>query len=184
MSEDPDARDEAPVSPAPEGGEPDAQDDGADADGDVLDDQADAAEDFIHGLLDVLDMDGEAVADFEGDSIVVDVRGPSMAVLIGRHGSTLDALQELVRAAVQHATEAPARLIVDIEGYRARQQELLERRVRGIAARVRKTGQAVRLDPMTSFERRLVHQALSDFDGVITASEGEDPDRCVVIRPA
>ena len=156
----------------------------ADPEGDLLDDQADAAEDFIHGLLDVLDLDGEAQADIEGDTILVEVEGPSMALLIGRHGATLDALQELVRAAVQHATQAQVRLVVDIEGYRERQEELLERRVRGIAARVRKTGQAIELDPMTSYERRLVHQALADFDGVMTGSEGEGPDRRVVIKPA
>lgn len=150
----------------------------------LLDDQADAAEDFLHDLLDALDMDGEATADVDEDLINVDVRGPDMAVLIGRHGATLEALQELVRAVVQHRTESHTRLVVDIEGYRARQQERLERRVRQIAERVRRDRRAEELEPMTSFERRLVHTALVDFDGVMTRSEGEDPDRRVVIFPA
>jgi spoIIIJ-associated protein len=150
----------------------------------LLDDQADAAEDFIHGLLDILDLDGDAQADIEGESILVDVDGPDMAVLIGRHGATLEALQDLVRAAVQQATSSHVRLTIDIDGYRDRQRELLERRVRGVAARVRREQQAQALEPMTSFERKVVHDCLADFEGVTTASEGEDPERFVVISPA
>lgn len=152
--------------------------------GDLLDDQADAAEDFLNGLLDVLDMDGEAEADIEDDMVLVDLTGPDMALLIGRHGTTLEALQELVRAAVQHQTASRVRLTLDIDGYRARQQQILERRVRGLAAQVRKDRTAIALEPMTSYERRLVHTALAEFEGVSTTSEGEEPDRKVVIRPA
>jgi spoIIIJ-associated protein len=151
--------------------------------GDLLDDQADAAEDFIHGLLDVLDMDGEAEADITDDTIEVRVSGPDMALLIGRHGATLEALQELTRAAVQHQTASGARLVLDIEGYRERQREMLERRAHSAAARARKTNQAVALDPMSSFERKVIHTALADFEGVRTASEGEEPERKVVIYP-
>jgi spoIIIJ-associated protein len=150
---------------------------------DLLDDQADAAEDFIHGLLDVLDMDGEAEADIAEDTIEVRVSGPDMALLIGRHGATLEALQELTRAAVQHQTTSGCRLILDIEGYRDRQREMLERRARSAASRARKTHRPVALDPMSSFERKVIHTALADFDGVHTASEGEEPERKVVIYP-
>ena len=150
---------------------------------DLLDDQADAAEDFINGLLDVLDMDGEAEADIIDDSIEVRVSGPEMGLLIGRHGSTLESLQELTRAAVQHQTASRARLVLDIEGYRDRQREMLERRARSAGASVRKTRRPMPLDPMTSFERKVVHTALADFDGVRTASEGEEPERHVVIYP-
>jgi spoIIIJ-associated protein len=153
-------------------------------DDELLDEQADTAEDFIHDLLDALDMDGEAAADVDEDLIYVDVRGPDMGVLIGRHGATLEALQELVRAAVQHQTEAHTRLIVDVEGYRERQRERLERDARGVAARVRRESKAEALEPMNAFERRLVHTALKDFDGVRTHSEGQDPDRHIVISPA
>ena len=153
------------------------------ASGDLLDDQADAAEDFIHGLLDVLDMDGEAEADIVDDTIEVRVSGPEMALLIGRHGATLEALQELTRAAVQHQTTSGVRLILDIEGYRDRQREMLGRRARSAAARARKTQRPVTLDPMSSFERKVIHTALADFEGVHTASEGEEPDRKVVIYP-
>lgn len=150
---------------------------------DLLDDQADAAEDFIHGLLDVLDMDGAAEADIADDTIEVRVAGPDMGLLIGRHGSTLEAIQELTRAAVQHQTASRAHLVLDIEGYRDRQRSIVERHARSVAANVRKTRRPEELEPMTSFERKVVHLALADFEGVRTASEGEEPDRKVVIYP-
>jgi spoIIIJ-associated protein len=84
---------------------------------------------------------------------------------------------------VQHQTASRARLVLDIEGYRDRQREMLERRAHSAAARARKTRRPVSLDPMSSFERKVVHTALSDFEGVRTASEGEEPDRRVVIYP-
>jgi spoIIIJ-associated protein len=163
-----------PEEPTPPDEEPDE---------DLQDDQADAAEDFIHGLLDVLDMDGEAEADIVDDTIELRIAGPDMGLLIGRHGSTLEALQELTRAAVQHQTASRARLVLDIEGYRDRQRSIVERHARAAAADVRKTRRPTELEPMTSFERKVVHTALADFDGVRTASQGEEPDRKVVIYP-
>ena len=151
----------------------------------LIDDQADAAEDFLNDVLEALDIEGEAVADVDEDgSIFVDISGEDMAVLIGRHGATLDALQALARGAVAHATQSHARLVVDIEGYRDRQIERLERDARAAAKRVAADGIEEELEPMTSFERKMVHDALKDFDGVITESEGEGPDRRIVIKPA
>ena len=158
--------------------------DAASPEDELLDDQADAAEDFINGLLDVLDMDGEAEAEFEDDLILLDVSGPDMGLLIGRHGATLEALQELTRAAVQHQTAARVRLNLDIDGYRERERDILERKARSAAARVRKSGKLVQMDPMSSYERKVVHDALTNFDGVTTFSEGTEPDRYVVIKPA
>ncbi|HVL32365.1 MAG TPA: RNA-binding cell elongation regulator Jag/EloR [Actinomycetota bacterium] len=154
------------------------------AEGDVLDDQADSAEDFLNGLLDVLDLEGEAEADIDEDTIYVEIHGSDLALLIGRHGATLEALQELTRAAVQHQTQERARMILDIGGYRTRQREMLERRARTAATKVRSTRQAVPLEPMNAYERRIVHTALVDFTGVVTVSEGEDASRHVVIKPA
>lgn len=151
---------------------------------DLLDDQADAAEDFLEGLLDVLDMDGEAEADFEGSTIMVRLTGPEMGILIGRLGTTLEALQELTRAAVQHATAARAILNLDIEGYRQRQRERIEQQAVRVAAKVRASRQPVEMEPMSAYERKVVHDVLSAVDGVVTGSEGEEPERRVVIRPA
>jgi len=150
----------------------------------LLDDQADAAEDFIAQVLTALDLEGEAVADIEGEWIYVEVTGPEMGVLIGREGATLEALQELTRAAVQQKTSAFSRLMVDIEGYRDRQQSRLEREARSAAARVIKEGEAYSMDPMSSYERKLVHDTIAEIEGVTTSSEGEGPDRHVVVFPA
>jgi spoIIIJ-associated protein len=171
---------QAPASEAP----PAAPSTDQDAIADLEDIQADTAEDFLNGLLDVLDMDGEAEADIEDGAIMVDMNGPDMAVLIGRHGLTLEALQELTRATVQHKTSSHVRLTLDIDGYRERQMEILERKARSLAAKVRSEGRSIALDPMNAYERRIVHAALTEFEGVMTASEGEDPERHVVIKPA
>ena len=165
-----------------EGSEP-TNDEGVSAQDELLDDQADAAEDFLNDLLVALGIDGEAAADIDGDWIYVDVSGDDMAVLIGRHGATLDALQDLTRTAVQNKTRAAVHLTLDIEGYRERQDARLEDQARRAAERAKRDRRSVELDPMTSYERRIVHEALRDVDGVMTRSEGEDPDRRIVIVP-
>lgn len=171
----------APTDAAAPEGAPEEDEASEDA---LFNDQADSAEDFLNGLLDVLDMDGEAVAEIEGDAIVVDITGPDLGILIGRHGATLEALQEMTRAAVQHQTSARARLVLDVGGYRQRQREMLERRARAIAAKVCQGGRPVELEPMSAYERKAVHNALVSFPGVKTHSEGEDPDRRIVISPS
>ena len=174
----------APDAPDDHAAESAAPQDGV-SDEDLLDDQADAAEDFVNGLLDVIGFDGDAEADFgDDDLIIVNVSGPDMAVLIGRHGATLEALQDLTRAAVQHATQERAFLMVDIEGYRERQRERIESQAIRAAERVTSSGRPTRLEPMTSYERKIVHDTLAEFAGVQTVSEGEEPERCIVIRPA
>lgn len=177
--DDADAGGEVSAQPGQSEDAPDAEG----AEGDLLDDQADAAEDFLNGLLDVLDMDGEAQAEIEDDLILVDLDGPDLGVLIGRHGATLDALQELTRAAVQHQTTSRARLVLDIGGYRERHREILERRARQVAAKVRKDRKPHPLEPMSAMDRKIVHNALAGFEGVMTSSEGEDAERHIVIKP-
>jgi spoIIIJ-associated protein len=105
-----------------------------------------------------------------------------MGLLIGRHGQTLDALQEVVRCAVQRRTESRCRVMVDVEDYRKRRRSQLIQRVRSVAARVRRTGKPERMDAMNPYERKIVHDAAAEVGGVETASEGEEPDRRVVIR--
>lgn len=165
--------------------EPEIVAEGPAIDSDVLlDDQADLAEDFVNGLLDILEMDGDAEAEIEDDTVYLDLKGPDMGLLIGRHGATLEAIQELVRAAVQHQTSARVRLILDIDGYRDRQRALLERKAKAVAVQVKRERAAMSMEPMTSYERKIVHDCLADFDGVSTASEGLDPERYVVVLPA
>jgi spoIIIJ-associated protein len=106
-----------------------------------------------------------------------------MSLLIGRHGQTLDAIQELSRMVVGRRLDRRIRVIVDVEDYRKRREERLEEHARELAQRVRDEGREEELEPMNSYERKLVHDAVADVEGVETESRGMDPERYVVIRP-
>ena len=142
------------------------------------------AEEFLRGLLSRMGLEAEYVATAGRDAAKVDLMGSELALLIGRHGSTLEALQEVTRAAVQRRVTSRALVNLDVEGYRARRRGVLERRARTTAAKVRRSGKSQALEPMTAFERKIVHDALARFGGVSTASEGDEPNRHVVINPA
>jgi spoIIIJ-associated protein len=156
------------------------------AEGPEVEEQADLAEDFLEGLLDKMGLDAEIDSGYVDGVMYVDVFGAeeaeSMGLLIGRHGQTLDALQEVVRSAVQRATGERCRVMVDVEDYRKRRRAQLAQRARSVAAKVRRSGRSERMDPMTSYERKIVHDAVAEVDGVESSSEGEDPERRVVIR--
>jgi len=152
-----------------------------------LDEQADAAAEFVEQLLDLLGVPGDAEPNMTEGTMYVDVWGEEsdgMGLLIGRHGQTLDALQEIVRGAVQRRLESRCRVIVDVEDYRKRRRSQLISRARGVAKRVSRTGRPERLDPMNAYERKIVHDALAEMRDIETSSEGEDPERRVVIRRA
>jgi spoIIIJ-associated protein len=146
--------------------------------------QAEAAEDFLDGLLDAMDLDADVSATTTPLAAQVELTGPELALLIGRRGSTLEALQEVTRAAVQRQLGQRAWINLDIEGYRARRRVLVERRARSSAAKVKKSGRPLALEPMSAYERKIVHDSLADFRGVGTSSEGEGLDRHVVISPS
>jgi spoIIIJ-associated protein len=151
-----------------------------------LEEQADIAEEFVTGLLDRMGMEAEVDRGEVEGVMYVDIlagqEAEGMGLLIGRHGQTLDALQEVVRSAVQRRTQSRCRVMVDVEDYRKRRRSQLAEKARGVAQRVRRTGRQERLEPMSAYERKIVHDAAGEVGGVETASEGEDPDRRVVIR--
>jgi spoIIIJ-associated protein len=154
---------------------------------DELEEQADAAADFLEELLARMDIDAIAEPNpHEGHMYVDIVDGPAedMSLLIGRHGQTLEAIQELTRMVVGRRLDQRIRVIVDVEDYRKRREAQLEERARELAERVRETGREEELDPMNSYERKLVHDAVADVDGVETESRGVDPERYVVIVPS
>lgn len=156
-----------------------------DGTGAEAEEQAELAEDFIEGLLERMGIDAELDHGVVDGVMYVDVFPASddgVGLLIGRHGQALDSLQELVRSAVQRQTETRCRVMVDIEDYRKRRRAQLADRARALAAKVKRTGRPERLDPMNAYERKIVHDAASEVGGVETASEGEDPERRVVIR--
>jgi spoIIIJ-associated protein len=151
-----------------------------------VEDQADAVADFIEELLDRMGIDAIAEPTSHAGHVYVDiVDGPEddMALLIGRHGQTLDAIQELARTAVGRRLDQRIRVLIDVEDYRKRQDDQLMERARAVAERVADSGEEESLDPMNAYERKLVHDAVAQVEGVESVSEGTDPDRFVVVRP-
>jgi spoIIIJ-associated protein len=122
----------------------------------------------------------------EDEALEASVAGSELGLLVGQKGATLQAIQELVRSMVQRrfVGQSHARVRVDVAGYRARRKEALARFAVGVAENVKESGVAKALDPMSSADRKVVHDAVNEIDGVVTASEGEDAGRRVVIRPA
>jgi spoIIIJ-associated protein len=158
-------------------------DDRSDEDEDaLLEREGDIAADYLEVLLDIADLDGDIDIDVDGDRAAVSVVGPGLDRLIGTNGATLDALQELTRLAVHRVTGVRSRLMLDVGGHRARLREELTQLGTVAARRVADSGETERLDPMTPFERKIVHDAVAAVDGVDTESEGEEPDRYVVIK--
>jgi spoIIIJ-associated protein len=149
-----------------------------------LDKVADSAVAIIQRILAGFGIEA-SIDEYEGDDgeIILDIVGGDLALLIGRHGKTLDSLQTLVGAATSRQLGFRYPIVVDVEGYRGRRREKLEDMARRTADRAARQGRPVKLRPMTSYERRLVHMALRDDRRVVTASEGEDPARSVVVSP-
>ncbi|HWG65371.1 MAG TPA: R3H domain-containing nucleic acid-binding protein [Streptosporangiaceae bacterium] len=141
------------------------------------------AADYVEGLLDVADLDGDIDMDVEGDRALVSVVGGTLQELIGPRGEVLEALQELTRLAVHRQTGARTRIMLDVGGYRARRREDLTELGRDAAEEVRASGDPKRLEPMTPFERKVVHDAVA-AEGLRSESEGEEPNRRVVVFPA
>jgi spoIIIJ-associated protein len=148
-----------------------------------LEQEGEIAADYVEGLLDVADLDGDIDMDVEGDRALVSVVGATLSELVGRNGEVLEALQELTRLAVHRQTGARTRIMLDVGGYRARRRTELTALGREAAEDVGQTGVARRLDPMTPFERKIVHDAVAAA-GLHSESEGEEPNRRVVVLPA
>ena len=150
-----------------------------------LEQEGEIAADYLEGLLDIADLDGDIDMDVEADraavSIISDAAGRDLQKLVGRDGEVLEALQELTRLAVHRETGDRSRLMLDIAGWRrSRRDELTELGTR-TAKEVLDSGQPVRLRPMTPFERKVVHDAVAGVKGVTSESEGEEPRRQVVV---
>ena len=151
---------------------------------DLLVQEGDIAGDYLEQLLDIIDFDGDIDMDVEGDRASVAIVGDDLTALIGPRGATLDALQELTRLAVLQKTGVRSRLMLDVGGYRGRRRQELVAIARNAAERVKAHGDPVTLDPMNPFERKVVHDAIAQIADVSSESEGEEPDRRVVVLPA
>ena len=145
--------------------------------------EGDVAGDYLERLLDILDVDGDIDLDVEGDRASVAVVGGQLKTLIGPDGATLEALQELTRLAVAQATGVRSRLMLDIGGFRAKRRADLTALATEAAARVGQSRQPERLAAMNPFERKVVHDVIAASPGVRSESEGEEPNRRVVVLP-
>jgi spoIIIJ-associated protein len=173
---------DAVVEPVDEADEADEDDDERSAD-DPLVREGDVAGDYLERLLDILDVDGDIDLDVEGDRASVAIVGGRLDDLIGPDGATLEALQELTRLAVAQSTGVRSRLMLDVGEYRAKRRADLTRLAGETARRVSSSGQPERLAPMNPFERKVVHDVVASAAGVRSESEGEEPNRRVVVLP-
>jgi spoIIIJ-associated protein len=162
--------------------ETEAEVEGKPSSADTLENEGEIAADYLEELLDIADLDGDIDTYVEGGrahvSIVTDGD-----MLVGSDGSVLEALQELARLAVMTETGRRSRLMLDIAGHRDRRRKELEVLAKDAISDVKESGEPVRLAPMNPFERKIVHDVVAAA-GLVSESEGEEPRRCVVVRPA
>jgi spoIIIJ-associated protein len=149
----------------------------------ALEQEGEIAADYLEGLLDIADIDGDIDMDVEGDRAVVSVVDVKGGDLVGPSGEVLEALQELTRLAVHRQTGERSRLMLDIGGYRDRRRAELRELGTKVAGDVKRSGEPKSLQPMTPFERKIVHDAVAAA-GLRSESEGEEPRRFVVVLPA
>ncbi|MPZ61166.1 MAG: single-stranded DNA-binding protein [Propionibacteriales bacterium] len=149
----------------------------------ALENEGDIAADYLEDLLDIADLDGDLDIEVEGERAAVSIIGADLSDLVGPDGRTLEALQELTRLAVLRQTGERSRLMLDVGGYRAARRAELEKVGAEAAAEVRDTGEPKKLASMTPFERKVVHDAVAAA-GLRSESEGEEPNRRVVVLPA
>ena len=173
---------------SPEGDDTDTDTDTDDAPGrpsrvERLEREGDVAADYLEELLDIADLDGDLDMDVDGDRAAVSIVGADLSQLVGSRGEVLDALQELTRLAVYRETGERSRLMLDIGGYRAEKKVTLEKLAAETVAEVKETGQPVSLEPMSPFERKVVHDVVAAA-GLTSESAGVEPRRYVVVQPA
>ena len=150
----------------------------------IAETEGEAAADYLEGLLDIIDADGDIDIDMEGERTqvsVIEVNTGDLAHLVGEDGEVLAALQELTRLAAARETGERSRLMVDIAGFRAGQRAALEETAKTAIAEAQRTAAPVTLAPMNPFERKVVHDAVAAA-GLVSESQGEEPERRVVIR--
>lgn len=148
-----------------------------------LEAEGDIAADYLEGLLDILDRDGDIDMDVENQRARVSIVGGDLDDLVGDDGEVLEALQELTRLAVTRETGVRSRLMLDIAGFREESRKALVTLANDVAERVKASGEPEKLDPMNAFERKIVHDRIGDL-GLRSESEGEEPRRRIVVHPA
>jgi spoIIIJ-associated protein len=144
---------------------------------------AERVREILERVVEALGVDAEVEVEEDAEQIVGRVDGDDVGLLIGRRGQTIDAVQLLCYRGAFRGSHERKRVVVDAAGYRARRQEAVERQANRAAERALDTGKEIELEPMTPTERRVVHQHLKDRAGIETFSEGDEPERCVIVAP-
>lgn len=148
----------------------------------VLEDAREDALDFLEGLLDAMETDGDVVAEITDDgTVAAEIIGGDGGLLIGSRGQTLEAMQELLRTVVQRQAQTRVRVTLDVGGYRDRRKDAVKRMAEQMAEKAMSEGE-VELEPMNAYERKIVHEAVAGMDGVSSFSEGQEPRRRVLLR--
>ena len=179
-----------PVEEAESAGESDDSDDSDDSDEATdrpsrrarLEQEGEIAADYLEELLEIADLDGDLDMDVEGDRATVSIVGADLPQLVGDGGEVLEALQELTRLAVYRETGERSRLMLDVSGHRADRRTALEEQAAQIVAQVKESGEQASLEPMSPFERKVVHDVVAAA-GLKSESEGAEPRRYVVVLP-
>jgi len=151
----------------------------------LVDQQGDIAADYLEGLLDILDLDGDIEIDVQPSRAIVSVvesTSGELQHLVGEEGAVLSALQDLTRLAVTAQSGSRAQVTLDIAGHRARKKDALRKVGQAAVAEAQQTGQPVRLAAMSAFERKVIHDTVAEA-GLASESEGADPQRYVVVKP-
>ena len=147
-----------------------------------LEQEGDIAADYLEELLEISDLDGDLDMDVEGDRATVSIVGADLPQLVGDQGEVLEALQELTRLAVYRETGERSRLMLDVSGHRAERRTALEEQAARVVAQVKESGERATLEPMSPFERKVVHDVVAAA-GLVSESEGAEPRRFVVVLP-
>jgi len=148
-----------------------------------LEEEGDVAADYLEALLDIADLDGDIDIDVDNDRAALSITGGALTHLVGDSGEVLDAIQELTRLAVQTSLGERSRLMLDIDNFRSDRKAELTKLAQEIAEEVKDSGEQVKLKPMNAFERKVIHDTIQEL-GLTSESEGEEPNRCVVVLPA
>jgi spoIIIJ-associated protein len=149
----------------------------------LSDDPVERVETVLDEIVDSLDLPAEVAVDDREDEIAARIDGEDLGVLIGRRGQTIDAIQLLCYRIAFRGRADRKRVSVDAAGYRERRRETVERQADRAAERALESGKEIELEPMTASERKLVHDRLAERSGIETFSEGDEPDRCVIVAP-
>ena len=147
-----------------------------------LEQEGEIAADYLEELLEIVDLDGDLDMDVEGDRATVSIVGADLPALVGAKGEVLEALQELTRLAVYRETGERSRLMLDVSGHRATRRTELEKQAETVVAQVKESGKSASMDPMSPFERKVVHDVVAAA-GLNSESEGTEPRRYVVVLP-